>query len=209
MDNWSLAGTENWDERRWEREIRRDERRINCYFSELETCLDLPGEDEIMFNRLASVPDLIPPGESPESLRERFIIREENENQEPERRNHRMPGENIVERLDAMATEWNAVISGLPMTLDPLTLGVSCALGKLLARAADFVDTDEKSEHGLKLALGKRCIADIGALSAALENILARRRSLAGTVKKNIAMLEMMKPQISELMNNLCGKSNQ
>ena len=38
---------ENWNEFQWENEIRRDERRISCYFRELPACLDLPGEEEM------------------------------------------------------------------------------------------------------------------------------------------------------------------
>ena len=57
---------DNWNEFQWENEIRRDERRISCYFRELPACLDLPGEEAMIFDSLASRPDLVPTGSSPE-----------------------------------------------------------------------------------------------------------------------------------------------
>lgn len=60
---------ESWNEFQWEKEIRRDERRISCYFRELPGCLDLPGEEEMIFSTLLSSPDLVPTGGNPDSLR--------------------------------------------------------------------------------------------------------------------------------------------
>lgn len=53
---------DNWNEYRWEQEIRRDERRISCYYRELPACLDLPGEEDMIFSSLLSQPDLVPIG---------------------------------------------------------------------------------------------------------------------------------------------------
>ena len=50
----------NWDEFRWEQEIRRDERRINCYFRTLPACLDLPGEEDMVNSAIAARSDLLP-----------------------------------------------------------------------------------------------------------------------------------------------------
>lgn len=60
---------DNWNEYRWEQEIRRDERRISCYYRELPACLDLPGEEDMIFSSLLSQPDLVPIGGNADSLR--------------------------------------------------------------------------------------------------------------------------------------------
>ena len=49
-----------WNEFQWEEEIRRDERRICGYFHELPSCLDLPGEEEMIYEKLFSQVDLMP-----------------------------------------------------------------------------------------------------------------------------------------------------
>ena len=56
----SYRPQDNWNEFQWEHEIRRDERRISCYYRELPACLDLPGEEEMIFSSLLSRPDLVP-----------------------------------------------------------------------------------------------------------------------------------------------------
>ena len=50
----------NWNEFRWENEIRSDERRINRYFAELASCLDLPGEEEIIAGLISETQGLVP-----------------------------------------------------------------------------------------------------------------------------------------------------
>ena len=99
---------ESWNEFQWEKEIRRDERRISCYFRELPGCLDLPGEEEMIFSTLLSSPDLVPTGGNPDSLR--FWQRPDEDDEEYEDSDdppRRRPGAEIVEEIDRLATEWN------------------------------------------------------------------------------------------------------
>ena len=49
----------NWDEFRWENEIRRDERRICAYFSLLPLHLDMPDEEEAIARRIAADRELV------------------------------------------------------------------------------------------------------------------------------------------------------
>ena len=61
MEKWA---SEKWNEYDWEREIRRDERRIGCYFDLLPNCIDLPNEEDNIYSRIMSRSDLIPKGVS-------------------------------------------------------------------------------------------------------------------------------------------------
>ena len=49
----------NWDEFRWESEIRRDERRICAYFSAVLDHLDMPDEEESISRTVAAKKELI------------------------------------------------------------------------------------------------------------------------------------------------------
>ena len=86
---------QNRSEFDWEREIRRDERRISKYYRELMYCLDLPGEEEMIYDQLAAHPGLVPAGSDPAHWRLWDCLdldpEEENAAGEPRRRRKR-PG---------------------------------------------------------------------------------------------------------------------
>ncbi len=169
---------ENWSEFQWENEIRRDERRISCYFQELPGCLDLPGEEDMIFDSLASRPDLVPTGSTPEALRGWQHQSDDDEDYDDGPDDSRRPGSDIVDRIDRLAAEWNVTAATrLRSNLDLPGLGVGCAYAKLLARTADFVGTED-SECGLKLSLGKRALADLNDLVGMLERIGREQHSL-------------------------------
>lgn len=192
---------ENWNEFQWEHEIRRDERRISCYFRELPGCLDLPGEEDMIFNSLLSRPDLVPTGNSPDSLRS-WQPPEEEDVFEEEAANR--PGNEVIEQLDKLSVEWNAVIATkLRADLDLRGLGVACAYGKLLARVADFVDTDEQEECALKISLGKRALADLNDLARELNDLTEKQRSLAEELKLEIELLSHIRERLIDLLSLL------
>ena len=62
---------QHWDEFRWEEEIRKDERRISGYFHELGACLDLPDEEQLIYDQLAGRNDLVI-ADTPDSVRNIF-----------------------------------------------------------------------------------------------------------------------------------------
>ena len=195
---------ENWNEFQWEREIRRDERRISCYFRELSGCLDLPGEEEMIFSNLLSHPDLVPTGGNPDSLR--FWQRpgddeeEEEEPDDPQRR----PGTEIIDEIDRLATEWNVCCASLLRSnLDLHGLGIVCAFGKLLARAADFIDTDAETARGLKISLGKRALADLNELVGGIRRLCELQRSLIPHAALTIELLGHVRERLVDLVEQL------
>ena len=192
----------NWNEFQWEREIRRDERRISCYFGELVSCLDLPGEEELIGGILGERPDLVPTGGPDVLRRERMFFRDGDdedddgaENTAPVRRG------NAVDCLDALAVEWNlAVVSRLRSDAFLPGLGVGCAYAKLLARVADFIDADPASERGLKISLGKRALADLNDLIGGLRRLAGFQRSLGSEINSHIARLGQVREQLLDLL---------
>ena len=123
--------SQNWNEFQWEQEIRRDERRISCYYRELPECLDLPGEEEMIFNSLLSRPDLVPTGGAPDSLRSWRPGEEDDDDDEPLfDDNSRRPGSELIIQLDHLAVEWNTLaVSRLRAGLELPGLGICCAFG--------------------------------------------------------------------------------
>ena len=165
----------NWDEFRWEQEIRRDERRINCYFRTLPSCLDLPGEEEMISSTIAAQSDLLPAthGNSNVITPWSYLASagdEDEEHDENPSADARRPGEHIIETVDKLATQWNLHCAMTP-EIAYAALSISCAYAKLLARCADFFDVDENAS-ALKRRLGKRCWGDLLDLNTYLEMLV-------------------------------------
>lgn len=186
-------GADNWDEFRWEREIRRDERRINRYFRELPSCLDLPGEEEMIIDQIAAHPDLMPTFGSRENFRNWSYLANENDDGEEEDEDRaseapaRRDGQEIIDAEDFLATDWNLLTArSLRGEMLAPALSTACAYAKLLARTADFLDA---REPGLRLCLGKRTLADLNELAGILAAVVRFRPSLGGAVKKHLEEL--------------------
>lgn len=156
----------NWDEFRWEQEIRRDERRINCYFRTLPSCLDLPGEDEMVSGTIAACPDLVS-GVVNMNNAWSYLSADDSGYDDGSERGFRRQGENLIEAVDKLAAEWNLYCS---TEKGPrfAALSIACAYAKLLARAADFFDTPPE-QSALKRCLGKRTLNDLLELNLLLE----------------------------------------
>ena len=174
----------NWDEFKWEEEIRRDELRINRYFFELIPCMDLPGEEEMVIDQLASQSELVPVGAANPSAIANWCYfssdEESDEDDDSEQRSLtiRRQGD-IINQLDNLASSWNKIaVRKLSHSLFSMGMGISCAYGKLLARTADFTDADSKLDRALKLTLGKRVLADINTLLSAMSFLMGKQEDL-------------------------------
>jgi len=195
----------------WEREIRRDEQRISRYYYELASCLDLPGEEEIIYNELAGHSDLVPasggkPENGLENPRRRFFDRDDDDDDDEGNRgsDERRPGAEATDEIDFLASEWSILAaSRLRSDLRLPGLGVSCAYGKLLARAIDFSDADPRREYTLKLSLGKRVLADINQLLAMLESLGGEQPSLRDALADHSRQLIQLREKTVDLLSRL------
>ena len=185
--------------------MRRDERRINRYFAHLESCIDLPGEEDLIFGQIAERADLVPTGMTggnPDALRNRCYVSSCEDEEEGE---FTPPPAalSMMNLLDAMTCQWNELaVEKLFPDFYPQALGVSCAYAKLLARAADFIHT-ENSETGLKRTLGKRVLADLNELADALRFVadhLETVKALAAEHRENLAQIH---DQVTSLLNRI------
>ena len=171
-----------WNEFQWEQELRRDDRRITCYFRELPLCQDLPGEEEMIFEVMQSRPGLVPAGAAPGHWRMWDApVFDRDEDADYDAPPRRKPGDEWIERLDRLHAEWNAMAAlELKGSLIEPALGVSCAIGKVIVRFTDFVDTESPELLALKICLAKRAIEDINELCGMLFAIGDLQPSVAG-----------------------------
>ncbi len=185
----------NFNEFQWEQEIRRDERRISCYFRELCCCLDLPGEEEIIYDHLMSRSDLVPDGITAQNFRSWFD--HEDEADEDEENRPRRPGSELVDQLDRLSTEWNALSAGQLSGEHYFEgIGVTGALAKLLARVADWSDVDRSELPALRRSLGKRAMLDLNDAAGRLMRLAGRERQLRGAIVSLIEELKGIRERI-------------
>ncbi|MBE6381387.1 MAG: hypothetical protein E7047_10720 [Lentisphaerae bacterium] len=170
--DWSFR--QNWDEFTWSREIRKDEMRISGYFRALPTCLDLPGEDEMIFKRLMSQPELVPTGvkDPMRMLKSEFEQFENEAEWDEERRDVRKRNTfEAVRKVENLAKEWVVATAGADRRSMPTALKVTCLFGKLLSRIYNFEETDpEDDTSALRIGLLKYMLRDISELKEALNN---------------------------------------
>ncbi len=198
---------QNWNEFQWEREIRRDERRISCYFRELALCLDLPGEDNIIFDNLMSQPGLVPAGADPDHWRIWDSMEENGDGEEDGDTRKRRPGDELVEQTDKLACEWNVIFaSRLQERYRKAGLGTACAFGKLITRLADFTDTDaDDGFAGLKISLGKRALSDINELAGRLAEMGRLQKDILPEAIVLTEMLQLIRERLLDILQKIRG----
>lgn len=160
-----------WNEYEWEREIRRDELRISRYFEALPRYLDLPGEDEVIYSKLAAQAELAPVHENSYPWQFLKPDEEEDDNELSEEEvvsSLRLnPGFDLFQMLEASVREWNAFSSFNFDSPGQINFGiyVSCCYGKMLSRIYNFVEIGrDAGARPLKLSLMKRVLAELNIL---------------------------------------------
>ena len=162
--DWSFR--QNWDEFAWSKEIRKDELRIAGYFRALPSCLDLPGEDEMIFKKLMNQPEMVPTGvtDPHRMLKSEFEQPEDEAEWDEERReNRRRNPFEAARKVENLAREWNllAASSYEPQAFASGLRG-GCILGKLLSRIYNFEETDDAEDNmPLRIGLLKRMLSDL------------------------------------------------
>lgn len=190
---------QNRSEFDWEREIRRDERRISSYYRELMYCLDLPGEEEMINEQLSDHrADPVPVGNWGDVLKNRrFFDRDDDDEDEPPPPRQYSP---LVTQVDRLAADWCAVSASI---LDERLfisggLAIACAYAKLLGRISDFADADPVREKTLKISLAKRALADINDLAGAFQEIAGWQNSLGDIVSRQLHELSLLREQLTD-----------
>lgn len=174
---YRIPAHNDWNEFQWEAEIRKDELRISRYFKALAGCLDLPGEEDLIYKRLMAQPELVPTGVDASAAVMRDIFEGAQAGDEEEEGEwegsggdwRRKPGAEACRRIEYLAGEWNVLAAALETPERMVrALGVSCLFGKLLSRVYSLTDGDGDAPPSLRVSLLKRVLADINDLLGAL-----------------------------------------
>ena len=161
------------DEFKFEREIRLDEERIASYFAELPSFIDLPGENEAIFERIARNEN-VKVSSIEENGNLRHVAPAWNSEEDPEdidddELSFHLEYDDIPRMLDSLCiilSEYFAANNSVE--LEKAYLPLLCQCSKTIARISDtlFAVSDG---HAMQTALAKRSLSDINDFAAMLQ----------------------------------------
>ena len=174
--NWNKP---EWNEADWEKEICRDEGRINRYFHDLPVCIDLPDEEEFIFADIASIPELIPGNTTSEEWKKLRRFEDGPDSEEDDSFEQCKSDDECIALLDKLSVNWSLLaVDKLDRQLWLKSAGITCGFAKLISSVENFNAADKNAELALKKILGKRMLKDLDMLSDLL--------SATGAVQKSI-----------------------
>jgi hypothetical protein len=170
----------NWDEFRWEKEIRQDEKRIRRYFQILPSCMDLPDEEDSIINKLMAQPDLVPSNADLSNTEKSLDIFFEGDEEHldigdlKERRYS-----DIYLKLHKLSLEWNIIfVRDLRQSLRKTGLMTTCTLGRLLARSIDIIELEDAQMPQFKISLLKRILHGVNDLMGQISSFSHQQSTL-------------------------------
>lgn len=172
------SDSRNWNEFRWEKEIRQDEKRIRHYFRILPSCLDLPDEEDSIISKLMSQPDLVPSNadiSSAENYLDIFFEGDEEHLDISEIKDRR--DSEIYLELHKLSVKWNIIlVHDLRRSLYRQGIVTSCIFGRVIARSIDVIELEEAQMPDFKISLLKRILSGINELLGQM-NLFSRRQN--------------------------------
>ncbi|MBU8902693.1 MAG: hypothetical protein KOO69_08135 [Victivallales bacterium] len=199
------SNNQNWNEFRWEKEIRQDEKRIRHYFRILPACLDLPDEEDSIINKLMSQADLVNSEvnlNKGEGSLDVFFEGDEEHLDISDLKERRYS--DIYLNLHKLSLEWNIiVVRDLRQSLRKSGLITTCTLGRLIARSIDIIELEEAHIFQLKISLLKRILGGINDLLGQL-NSFARQQC---TLKDKLNIFTLQLHNIREKVINILDET--
>lgn len=164
---------EQWSEFDWEKELRKDDERVNTYFRELPRYIDLPGEDDIIYKRIQRRKELVPhDGEWPMRNPGRDEDDDEDDDDSPEAEEERKrwdkewltrDGADSYILAGRIAGHLAAVFAACRQedaANARALVDAMCSVGKIMARVTDIIELEPGELPALRIALCKRLSAD-------------------------------------------------
>ncbi|MFA7186167.1 MAG: hypothetical protein WC082_14805 [Victivallales bacterium] len=170
----------NWNEFRWEKEIRQDEKRIRHYFRILPSCLDLPDEEDSIISKLMAQSDLVPSNadiSNAENYLDIFFEDDEEHLDISEIKDRR--DSEIYLDLHKMSVKWNMLlVHDLRQSLRPQGMVTACTFGWVIARSIDVIELDEAQMPDFRISLLKRILRGLNDLLGQMNSFSCRQHSL-------------------------------
>lgn len=176
------SDNQNWNEFRWEREIRQDEKRIRQYFRILPSCIDLPDEEDSIINKLMAQPDLVPSNADLSSKEHSLDVFFEGDEEHLDisdlKERHYS---DVYLTLHKLTFEWNTIlVHDLRRSLLKSGLVTSCTLARLTARSIDIIELEDTQMNPLKISLLKRILSGINDLLGQINAFSRQQKTLRG-----------------------------
>ena len=183
-----------WGEAEWEKEIRRDEGRINRYFHDLPVCIDLPDEEDFIFADISSIPELIPGNTSSEEWKKLRRFEDDPDAECDCHENSVNHDDECVRILDRLGVEWSVLsVDKLDNSLWMHAAGVTCSFAKLISSVENYNAADKNAELALKKILGKKMLRDLDMLVKHLRCVSAIQTSLFQDISMLISSLARLR----------------
>lgn len=202
------SNNQNWNEFRWEKEIRQDEKRIRHYFRILPACLDLPDEEDSIINKLMSQADLVNSEvnlNKGEGSLDVFFEGDEEHLDISDLRERRYS--DIYLNLHKLSLEWNIIlVRDLRQSLRKSGLVTTCTLGRLLARSIDIIELEEAQMSQLKISLLKRILSGINDLLGQLNSFSRQQSTLKGKLDIFTQQLHNIREKIINILDETRAK---
>jgi len=194
---------EHWNEFDWERELRKDDARVNTYMNELPRYIDLPDEDAVIMKQIQRRPELVPQGSDWERmpLQSLFDEIDYDEDYMSSDEWQRRDGADVYMLLGRLSSQW-AVAFASNIHKDAIQPGlrILCLYGKLMARTADILDFDSDEFPALRIAICKRISRDIDILIGEFKAIVEAQPSLQVKADGHVAHLQQAREKILDII---------
>ena len=152
---------ERRDEFQWEKEIRKDDERVNAYLNELPRYIDLPDEDKVIDKRMRRRGEFFPPssGDGFDDLGD-----DDQDIPESDFLSHR-DGADLYACASKLALELCEMFA-VEQSLESARamMRAMALLGKIMARSTDILRLNDGELVPFRIALCKRFLADINEL---------------------------------------------
>ena len=187
----------------WEKEIRKDEERINSYLNELKNFIDLPNEEELIMKKVFKNNSLIPQNNENPSFSSGNDLHEEGGILIPDDEWRRKDGGDIYILIEQLATQWNSVFATeLPQELMLIGIKITSIYGYLLARTSDILNLDEELP-ALRVALCKRLHSKLSDQIGFLYEIAKQAPQLSHTVKTHVSHIQSIRNKLISLLEKI------
>jgi hypothetical protein len=198
----------NWNEFRWEKEIRQDEKRIRQYFRILPSCLDLPDEEDNIINKLMSQADLVSSNanfNNAEKSLDVFFEGDEEHLDISDLKERRYS--DIYMNLHKLSLEWNVIlVRDLRQSLHKSGLMTTCTLSRLIARSIDIIELDEVKMTQLKISLLKRMLSGINDLFGQFNSFVRQQNTLKNKLDIQSDNLHNIREKIINILHKTRAK---
>jgi len=200
-------GKKKRNEFEWEKEIRKDEARINAYMKELRNFIDLPSEEEMIMKKMQKQPELIPQNAEWENGHLPDIFDDMDEDVFFSDDWQKKDGADSYILLEKIAYQW-CVIQAAELKGELIADGMKiiCFFGKIMARTADILDVETEEMPELKIALAKRVISDLNSLIGLLKDVAEKNTRLVRVVISHIEHLQGIREKLIDIIEKMRGK---